>query len=112
MAEPLTYAVIAILVFLVSFTFANVGLGGGGLYVPILLLLYVDNDDLVVPISLSLAAATAISSTLNHWRKGFVDVRIDRSARHAIVAVSAVQFSTGLAMRGFTSQLAFAFGQD
>lgn len=82
MAEPLTYAVIAILVFLVSFTFANVGLGGGGLYVPILLILYLPNDpnadDLVVPISLSLAAATAISSTLNHRRKGFVDVRIGR----------------------------------
>lgn len=78
MAEPLTVAVIAILVFLVSFTFANVGLGGGGLYVPILLLLYVDNDDLVVPISLSLATATAISSTLNHRRKGYVDLRIGK----------------------------------
>ncbi len=83
MVAPLTLAVIAVLVFLISFTFANVGLGGGGLYVPILLLLYLGDapnaDDIVVPISLSLAAATAISSTLNHWRKGFVDRRIGRS---------------------------------
>jgi len=75
-------AVIALLVFLVSFTFANVGLGGGGLYVPILLLLYLPTDpkadDLVVPISLTLAAATALSSTFNHARKGFVDFRIGR----------------------------------
>ena len=74
--DALTLVILAILVFLVAFTFANVGLGGGGLYVPILLLLYVDNEDIVVPISLSLAAATSISSTLNHSRKGFVDLRI------------------------------------
>jgi uncharacterized membrane protein YfcA len=77
-ASLLALAAIAVLVFLVSFTFANVGLGGGGLYVPILLLLYVDDDDIVVPISLALAAATAISSMLNHWRKGFVDLRIGK----------------------------------
>ncbi len=81
-AELVVLAVIAILVFLVSFTFANVGLGGGGLYVPILLLLYLPHDpnadDLVVPISLSLATATAISSTWNHWRRGFVNVRMGK----------------------------------
>ena len=78
MADALVLAVIAFLVFIVSFTFANVGLGGGGLYVPILLLMYVDDDDIVVPISLCLAAATAISSTLTHRRKGFVDLRIGK----------------------------------
>lgn len=78
MPDALILAVLAVLVFLVAFTFANVGLGGGGLYVPILLLLYVDNEDLVVPISLSLAAATAISSTWNHSRKGFVDLKIGK----------------------------------
>ena len=79
-------AVIAVLVFLVSFTFANVGLGGGGLYVPILLLLYVPNDpqgdDLVVPVSLILATATAIASTWNHRQRGFVDLRI---GKHLVV---------------------------
>ena len=83
MADVLTLSLIALLVFLVSFTFANVGLGGGGLYVPILLLLYLpldpNGDDLVVPISLTLAAATAMSSAWNHWRKGFVDLRIGKN---------------------------------
>lgn len=79
MADAFALAVIALLVFLVSFTFANIGLGGGGLYVPILLLLYANNDDIVVPISLTLAAATAISSTWNHARRGFVDFRIGAS---------------------------------
>ncbi|MBI4415669.1 MAG: sulfite exporter TauE/SafE family protein [Euryarchaeota archaeon] len=78
MPDLLVLAMIALLIVLVSFTFANVGLGGGGLYVPILLLLYVDNEDVVVPISLSLAAATAISSTWNHWKAGFVDLRIGK----------------------------------
>ena len=84
-ADALVLAAIALLVFLVSFTFANVGLGGGGLYVPILLLLWTDvrdrpdAEDFIVPVSLALATATAISSTLNHWRKGFVDVKIGRS---------------------------------
>lgn len=83
MVDALTLVVLAILVFLVSFTYANVGLGGGGLYVPILLLLYLPDvpnaGDLVVPISLSLATATAISSTWNHARHGFVDFRSARS---------------------------------
>ena len=83
--DALVLAAIALLVFLVSFTFANVGLGGGGLYVPILLLLWTDvrdrpdAEDIIVPVSLALATATALSSTLNHWRKGFVDVKIGRN---------------------------------
>jgi len=81
-ADALILAVIALLAFLVSFTYANVGLGGGGLYVPILLLLYLPNDpnadDIVVPISLALATSTAISSTYNHWQKGLVDLRIGK----------------------------------
>ena len=83
MPNLLVQALIAFLVFLVSFTFANVGLGGGGLYVPILLLLYVPDlpnaQDVVVPISLALATATALSSTWNHARRGFVDLRIGRT---------------------------------
>lgn len=46
---------------------------------PILLLLYVDNEDLVVPISLTLAAATAMSSAWNHGRNGFVDFRVGKA---------------------------------
>ncbi len=85
MAEALTLALIAFLVFVVSFTFANVGLGGGGLYVPILLLLWdpvkdlPNAEDLIVPVSLALATGTAISSTWNHARKGFVDLRIGKN---------------------------------
>lgn len=85
MADLLTLVVIALLVFLVSFTFANVGLGGGGLYVPILLLLWTEvkdrpnAEDLIVPVSLALATATAISSTWNHARKGLVDRKIGKS---------------------------------
>ena len=109
MVAPLTLAVLALLVLVVSFTFANVGLGGGGLYVPILLLLYVDDDNLVVPISLSLAAATAISSTWNHWRKGFVDMRIGKHllAGALLGAVLGTTFTLDVLTR-FTFKVFFA----
>lgn len=85
MADALALAAIALLIFIVSFAFANVGLGGGALYVPVLLLLWTDvrdranAEDLIVPVSLALATATAISSAWNHGRKGFVDRAIGRN---------------------------------
>ena len=66
----------AFLVFAVAFVYANLGLGGGLLYVPILLSTGVTRPDLAVPISLTLTIATAISSVINHHRKGLVDFRL------------------------------------
>ena len=68
-----------VLVFAVAFIYANLGLGGGLLFVPILLSTGVTQSDVAVPISLTLAIATAASSVLNHHRKGFVDFRLGRS---------------------------------
>ncbi len=65
-----------LLVFAVAFIYANLGLGGGLLFVPILLSTGVEKSDLAVPISLSLTIATAASSVINHHRKGFVDFRL------------------------------------
>jgi len=66
----------ALLVFAVAFIYANLGLGGGLLFVPVLLSTGVARPDVAVPISLTLTIATAASSVINHHRKGLVDFRL------------------------------------
>ncbi len=66
----------AVLIFGVAFIYANLGLGGGLLFVPILLSTGVADKDLAVPISLTLTIATATSSVINHHRRGLVDFRL------------------------------------
>src|SRR2546430_6674704 len=66
----------AVLIFGVAFIYANLGLGGGLLFVPILLSTGVSSKDLAVPISLTLTMATAASSVINHHRRGLVDFRL------------------------------------
>src|SRR2546425_9323542 len=66
----------AILIFGVAFIYSNLGLGGGLLFVPILLSTGVPDKDLAVPISLTLTIATATSSVINHHRRGLVDFRL------------------------------------
>ncbi len=68
----------AVLIFGVAFIYSNLGLGGGLLFVPILLSTGVPSKDLAVPISLTLTIATATSSVINHHRRGLVDFRLGR----------------------------------
>jgi uncharacterized membrane protein YfcA len=68
-----------VLVFGVAFIYANLGMGGGLLFVPILLSTGVTRSEVAVPISLTLTIATAASSVINHHRKGLVDFRLGRS---------------------------------
>jgi uncharacterized membrane protein YfcA len=65
-----------VLIFVVAFIYSNLGLGGGLLFVPILLSTGVPSKDLAVPISLTLTMATAASSVINHHRRGLVDFRL------------------------------------
>src|SRR5207249_10006598 len=65
-----------VLIFVVAFIYSNLGLGGGLLFVPILLSTGVSSKDLAVPISLTLTIATAASSVINHHRRGLVDFRL------------------------------------
>jgi uncharacterized protein len=66
----------AVLIFGVAFIYANLGLGGGLLFVPILLSTGVTSKDVAVPISLTLTIMTATSSVINHRRHGLVDFRL------------------------------------
>lgn len=71
--DILAAAILVIMVFGVAFIYSNLGLGGGLLYVPILLSLTAYPKEVVVPISLTFTIATSLSATLNHQRKGLVD---------------------------------------
>jgi len=77
--ELATLILQVVLVFAVAFIYANLGLGGGLLFVPILLSTGVTDNAVAVPISLSLTIATAASSVINHYRRGLVDFRLGRS---------------------------------
>lgn len=69
---------LVVLLFGVAFIYSNLGLGGGLLFVPIMLAFGVGDSKVVAPISLTLTVMTAASSTINHHRKGYVDFHIGR----------------------------------
>ncbi|MFQ5909163.1 MAG: TSUP family transporter, partial [Thermoplasmata archaeon] len=74
--EIWTIAILAMMVFGVAFIYSNLGLGGGLLYVPILLSLTLYPKEVVVPISLTFTTATSLSATVNHLKKGLVDFNL------------------------------------
>lgn len=63
----------------VAFIYSNLGLGGGLLFVPIMLGFGVGNSKVIAAISLTLTTMTAASSAINHHRKGYVDFRLGRT---------------------------------
>jgi uncharacterized membrane protein YfcA len=65
-----------VLMFGVAFIYSNLGLGGGLLFVPILLATGITDTKVAAPISLTLTIMTAAASVINHRRKGFVDTRL------------------------------------
>src|SRR3989442_11114123 len=68
----------AVLIFGVAFIYSNLGLGGGLLFVPILLSTGVADKDLAGSIFPTLTIATATSSLINHHPRGLVDFRLRR----------------------------------
>jgi uncharacterized membrane protein YfcA len=77
--DPLLVALQILLMFGVAFIYSNLGLGGGLLFVPILLATGVSDPILAAPISLTLTTMTAASSVINHHRKGYVDFKLGRT---------------------------------
>jgi len=70
-----TYAVAATLIFMVSFVFAMLGLGGGMLYVPIIKWLGFPLKAVAIPIGLLLNGLNTLLAFLRYWREGLVDFR-------------------------------------
>jgi hypothetical protein len=71
--------VTAILIAVVAFFYSNLGLGGGQLYVPIMVLLFpasLFGMKEIVPLSLCFAFATMAMSTYSHNRRKLVNFRV------------------------------------
>jgi uncharacterized membrane protein YfcA len=70
-------AIVAVLIAIVAFFYSNLGLGGGQLYVPIMVLFFGSLEmKEIVPLSLSFAFLTMLTSTYSHSRKGLVDFKL------------------------------------
>lgn len=85
-----------------------VGLGGGIIIVPALLLLGLADHSSAVGISLTVLIVTAASSAQSYWKRGFVDVRsgLLLAATSAPAAACGAWLTNGLA----TSQFSIFFG--
>jgi uncharacterized membrane protein YfcA len=68
----LIFTILILAAFGIAFLHSNLGVGGGVLYVPLLLSLTALPMKEVVPLSLLFAMATSISATINHHRKGAI----------------------------------------
>ncbi|OGS42882.1 MAG: hypothetical protein A3K76_01025 [Euryarchaeota archaeon RBG_13_57_23] len=69
--------IVAALCAIVAFFYSNLGLGGGQLYVPIMVLAFTSLEMReIVPLSLTFAFVTMISATLTHSRKKLVDFKL------------------------------------
>lgn len=74
--DLLILILVVLLVFSVAFVYSNLGLGGGTLYVPILLTFVTAFKEVAVPMSLAFTVATALPATFNHYRKDLVHTRL------------------------------------
>lgn len=88
--------IVAVLIAIVAFFYSNLGLGGGQLYVPIMLAffssLYMKE---IVPLSLTFAFVTMLSSTYTHSKKHLVDFRLGLLlAAAGLIGVAAGVFFT------------------
>jgi len=88
--------IVAILVATVAFFYSNLGLGGGQLYVPIMDLFFVSLFMReIVPLSLTFAFVTMLSSTYTHGKKHLVDFRLGLLlAAAGLIGVAAGVFFT------------------
>lgn len=70
--------IVAILIAVVAFFYSNLGLGGGQLYVPIMVAFFGDvlRMEEIVPLSLMFAFVTMVTATFTHNRKRLVDFRL------------------------------------
>ena len=69
--------ILMLLMFLVSFLYSNIGLGGGTLYVPIMVFLAVSLQRLeIIPISLFLSLMTQLPAAYTHFKKNYVKIKL------------------------------------
>lgn len=74
--DPFLLALVAALLFGVAFIYSNLGMGGGHLFVPILLTFLTPLQEVAVPMSLAFTIATALPATYNHYVRDLVRPRL------------------------------------
>lgn len=74
--EPFVLGAVLIACAATAFVFSNLGMGGGLLYVPVLLLVAGMSFTSARPVSLAFAFATTSLSAFNHARHGLLDLRV------------------------------------
>jgi len=113
--ETISLIVVAILIAVVAFFYSNLGLGGGQLYVPIMVLLFGETTaktglavEDIVALSLMFAFVTMLSSTYTHSKKHLVDFRLGLQLATAglIGVVGGVLFTSTVDERVFKASFA------
>jgi len=113
--ETISLMVVAILIAVVAFFYSNLGLGGGQLYVPIMVLLFGETTaktglavEDIVALSLMFAFVTMLSSTYTHSKKHLVDFRLglQLAAAGLIGVVGGVLFTSTVDERVFKASFA------
>lgn len=102
--------IVAILVAIVAFFYSNLGLGGGQLYVPIMVLFFGSALDMrdIVPLSLTFAFVTMLTAAFTHNRRKLVDIRLGLTlAAAGLLGVAAgvvftISVDQGIVKAGFT----------
>ncbi len=74
--NPLVLPLVGLLLFLVAFVYSNLGMGGGHLFVPILLTFLTTAKEVAVPMSLAFTIATALPASYNHYKRDLVRPRL------------------------------------
>ena len=113
--ETISLIVVAALIAVVAFFYSNLGLGGGQLYVPIMVLLFGETTaktglavEDIVALSLMFAFVTMLSSTYTHNKKHLVDFRLGLllAAGGLIGVVGGVLFTSTVDERVFKASFA------
>jgi hypothetical protein len=74
--EPVTFVILAVVAFTVAALYSNLGLGGGIMYVPALIMLGGLGKDSAVAASLCLVFAGSLAALYQHRKAGNVDMRL------------------------------------
>ena len=88
--DPQTYAIATGLIFVVSFLFAMLGLGGGMLYVPIFKWLSFPVKSVAIPVGLLLNGLNTLLAFIRYAREGLVDFRGGMPAAVAALVLAPV----------------------
>jgi uncharacterized membrane protein YfcA len=101
--------ILIILMFFVSFLYSNIGLGGGTLYVPIMVFIAVSMNRLeIIPVSLFLSFMTQLPAAYKHHESGFVDIKLGFTLMLATIPGVVIGVLIGIRTTDFLAYVSFS----